>query len=80
MNPAVQASIISALVVIIIALMGVVWKMFERIVRVEAQSEHNKDKIKEVEDRRHRYQVEAQHKYDDLRDFIDKHILEAFRK
>ncbi len=68
------------MVVIIIALMGVVWKMFERIVKVESQSENNKDKIKEVDDRRHRYQVEARHEYNDLRNFIDEKILEALKK
>lgn len=80
MPPAVYAAIISALVLVIIALSGVIWKMFERIVKVEALSLNNKEKIKEVDDRRHRYQVEARHEYNDLRNHIDVTLVGTLKK
>lgn len=80
MPPAVQAAIISALALIVIALAGLVWRMFERIVKIEVLVSVNKEKIKEVDDRRHRYQVEQHHRYDDLRNHIDTTLIGASKK
>lgn len=85
----------SALASIALALVGVIYtlmarrierlekanlELHERVAKVEVLEGVNKDKIKEVDDRRHRYQVEQRHEHTDLHKWITESILEKLSK
>lgn len=51
----------------------------ERVVQAEVHVVMNKEKVDEVDSRRHRYQVENTHSLQDLQKWITEKVIEALK-
>lgn len=51
----------------------------ERVVQAEVHVATNKEKVDEVDSRRHRYQVENTHSLQDLQKWITEKVIEALK-